>query len=137
MKLLGIDYGDKHLGLAIADSETKLASPWQVIDNELGALKKIIAEEQIGKVVVGRPQGMSGQTSGQLNTVDKFIELLKNNFNIPVETEDERLSTVSANKLMGGQSAGLPAGRHGWRKRGERDDAVSAMLILQNYLDRK
>ncbi len=130
MKLLGIDYGDRRLGLALADSETKLASPWRVIDNEIEALKKIIAEEQIGKVVVGRPQGMSGQTSGQLNTVDKFIELLKNNLDIPVETEDERLSTVSANNLIKEQSASR-------RKKGERNDSVAAMVILQSYLDRK
>lgn len=126
MKILGIDYGDRHLGLAIADSETKLASPWLVIDNDIEALKKIVIDEQIEKIVVGLPLGLAGQASAQLAKAEEFVESLKSVFNVLVETEDERLSTVSANKLMIGQ-----------KKRGERDDAVSAMLILQNYLDRK
>lgn len=114
------------MGLAIADSETKLASPWRIIDNNLEALKKIVLEESIGKIVVGLPLGLAGQASAQLAKAKKFVESLKNNFDVLVETQDERLSTVSANKLMSEQ-----------KKRGERDDAVSAMLILQNYLDRK
>ncbi|MFH1225882.1 MAG: Holliday junction resolvase RuvX [bacterium] len=122
MKLLGIDYGDRHLGLAIADSETKLASPWQIIGNNFIELKRIITEEKIEKIVVGRPIGHRGQ----LAKTKKFLELLKNNLTLPIDTEDERFSTVMANKLIKGN-----------KKKGERDDAISAMLILQSYLDRK
>ncbi|MFH1173383.1 MAG: Holliday junction resolvase RuvX [bacterium] len=131
MKLLGIDYGDKYLGLALADSETRLASPFLILDNQsqdsiIEVLKKIIAEEEIAKIIIGRPQGMQGQASGQLDKVDDFIELLKNSFEVEIIAEDERLSTVMAGKLIQEQ-----------KRKGERDDAVAAMLILQNYLDRK
>lgn len=126
MKLLGLDYGDKYIGLAIADSETKLASPLKIIANEIEDLKKIIAEEQIEKIIVGLPVGMVGKTSEQLIKTKEFIELLKNNFDILIETEDERFSTAAANTLIKEQ-----------KKKGEREDAVAAMLILQSYLDRK
>ena len=121
MKFLGLDFGDKHLGLAIADSETGIASPFKVIANNISQLKKIIAEERIEKIIVGLPVGGS-----QLIKTGEFIELLKNNFDLPVEVADERFSTKFAGNLMKGN-----------KKKKERDDAVTAMIILQSYLDKK
>lgn len=131
MKLLGLDYGNKYIGLALADDETRIASPFKILENQgddfvIEALKKICGEEGIEKIVIGLPLGLANQESRQFKTVADFIAKLKNNLNIPVETEDERLSTVSANNLIKEQ-----------KKRGERNDSVAAMVILQSYLDKK
>ncbi len=130
MKLLGVDYGDKYIGLATADEETKIASPFKILENKgdnfvIEELKKICGEEEIEKIIIGLPMGLANQESEQFKIVENFIQLLKNNFNIPVETEDERLSTVAANNLI-----------KEYKKKGERDDSVAAMLILQGYLDK-
>lgn len=129
-KILGLDYGDKHIGLALADSETRVASPLMILENKgddsvIEELKKIVAEEEIRRIIIGRPQGMQGQESDQLKKVNEFIKLLENNFDLAIITEDERLSTVMANNLIKEQ-----------KKKGKRNDAVAAMLILQSYLDK-
>lgn len=126
MKLLGIDFGQKHLGLAIAEEETGLASPFKVIGSDLAVLKKILEEEKIGKIIIGLPKSLGNSENEQYKEAQAFVELLKQESSLPIETADERLSTVMANRLMGED-----------KKKGERDDAVAAMLILQGYLDKK
>ncbi len=122
-KILGIDYGKSKVGLALADLETKIAVPLEVVknDNLLSIINELIKSEDIEKIVVGLPLNMSGQESDQTREVKQFVEDLKLSFKIEVITEDERLSTVQA------QKAG---------KRGE-DDAVAAMYILQSYIDKQ
>jgi len=130
-KFLGIDYGDKHLGLAIADEETRIASPYKILPNNddnlvIGQISRIVIDEEIKAIIIGLPKGMQGQASAQLAKVNSFIELLKNNFSQEIIAEDERLTTAMAGGLMKED-----------KKSGERDDAVAAMLILQSYLDKK
>jgi putative Holliday junction resolvase len=129
MKFLGIDYGEKNIGLATGDDETRLASPFGILENKdqdfvLGGLKEICLEEEIGKIIIGLPLTMSGEIGPQAGAVNDFISFLKNNFDFPIETEDERLTSAMVDKLM--EESGV-----------KERDAVAAMIILQSYLDRQ
>jgi len=134
-KLIGLDYGTKRIGLAIADEETRLATPLEVIENKspsfvVEELQKIIDREEVGKIVVGIPISLGGQEGqegkgGLLNKVLGFVKYLKNRLGVRIETEDERFSSEQVKSLMAGLK-GKRAGR----------DAVAAMVILQSYLDR-
>lgn len=119
MKILGIDYGKRKVGLAIADGP--LAEPWKVIRYKeigllAGELKQITEKEQIEKVVVGVSEGEMGEES------KKFAEMLG------AETFDETLTTQEAQKLS--MEAGISQ-----KKRHEMEDAYAATIMLQNYLD--
>lgn len=129
MKFLGIDYGEKNIGLATGDDETQLASPLGILENKdrafvLGGLKEICLEEDIGKIVIGMPLTMASELGPQAEEVNNFIYFLKNNLDLPVETEDERLTSAMVDKLM--EESGV-----------KERDAVAAMIILQSYLDKK
>ena len=141
MAILGIDYGAKKIGLAKSDEENRLALPLDILFDKtkeeiLEKLKQIFSEHNIEKIVVGVPVSM--QNGGnktfwrqkdlqneQMKEVLGFINWLKDNIDLPVEIEDERLSTKMANGLC-----------KDLVKKGP-DDAVAAMLILQTYLDKQ
>lgn len=128
MDLLGIDYGEKRVGLALADYETKIATPYKVLENKsddfiIGELKKICKEERIGEIVVGLPISLKGKAGSQAKKVLQFLKLLKRKLRLPVKTEDERLTSAMVNKLA--------------KKQKVERDAVAAMLILQSYLERQ
>ncbi|MFA5188618.1 MAG: Holliday junction resolvase RuvX [Patescibacteria group bacterium] len=125
-KLLGIDYGEKKVGLAIADTETKIASPYKILTNDKGlfeAIKDICLEEEIGKIVVGIPTGLKGVKSAQYEIVKDFISQLKREFSMEIIAQNENLSSSYAQNLL-----------QGTKSKGQ-DDAVAAMIILQSYLD--
>lgn len=127
---LGIDVGDKRIGLALSDPMGVLASPLTIIDgsDETAAVKAIadiIEQHQVGQIIVGLPRSMDGSVGRQAEKVKAFVEKLRNHTEVPVEFRDERLSTVSAKRLM--LMVGKPV------KSGV--DAVAAALILQSYLD--
>lgn len=129
MNFLGIDYGGKRVGLATGSDETKIASPFLILENKghgflLQEIKKICEQEGTGKIVVGMPLTLASEKGPQTEEVLKFIDFFKNNLSVPVVTEDERFSSAMVDKLMA--------------ESGVRDrDAVAAMIILQSYLDRK
>jgi putative holliday junction resolvase len=141
MAILAIDYGAKKIGLAKSDESESLALPLTIIhprsrQDLLEELQEVCNQHHIGKIVVGVPLSFSRQEptdefrqkdleNKQLQEVLKFIEWLRENIHLPIETEDERLSTKMANIL-----------HRGVKKNGG-DDDVAAMLILQSYLDRK
>ncbi|OQA37145.1 MAG: putative Holliday junction resolvase [Parcubacteria group bacterium ADurb.Bin326] len=126
MKYLGIDYGDSKVGLAIADSETKLALPYKIISGKdwqklFTDLSDIIRAEGVESIVVGVPINAQNESASiQEKRVRQFIESLEERF---IDTEiipyDERFSTQAAQRLGAGG----------------KDDDVAAMLILQNYID--
>ena len=126
MNILGIDYGEKYIGLAIAHSELKIAMPYKVLNNKnkdflFNELKKIINKEEIQKIVVGRPIGLSGRDTEQTKITDNFIGQLEKEIKIQVIGFDERLTSKMADKLLQG-----PTLNH----------AIAAQIILQDYLDR-
>lgn len=125
MKILGIDYGRKKMGLAIA--VRSLAEPLCVIrysdlDKLIENLKKIIIEEKIEKIVVGISEGDMARES-KLFSLD-----LSKSLNISVATFDETLSTHDAQKLS--IESGMSR-----KKRHEMEDAFAATVVLQSYLD--
>ncbi len=125
MRILGIDYGRKKIGLATASRS--LAEPYEVIrfQSEKEVFEKIdavVKKEKIETVVVGISEGEMGEES------QNFSLNLKEKLSIPVETFDETLSTQEAQRLS--QEAGIKR-----IKRHELEDAYAAAVMLQNYLD--
>jgi putative Holliday junction resolvase len=130
MRVLGIDYGSKRVGIALGDTEARIASPWSVISGEdrLGVLKKIhefIANEHVEALVVGIPKPFQGRDveNDQVKEIRLFIEDLQAQ-GLTVHEEDETLSSRLAATQM--RESG---------EKGKRDD-VAAAAILQSWLDR-
>lgn len=125
MNILGIDYGRKKIGLAIANEF--LAEPFRVIRYEninklKNILKKIIKELKIEKVVIGISEGEMGKESHNFSLdLSKIID-------VPVETFDETLSTYEAKRLS------IESGM-GRKKRKFKEDAFAASIMLQSYID--
>lgn len=135
MAILGIDYGAKKIGLATSSDGSNLALPLEILinagkDKVLVRLKEIFEDYNIEKIIVGIPVSMQNKgdeedsMNDQMKEVLSFIDWLKANVDMEIETEDERLSTKMANSLQKDMA-----------NKGE-DDAVAAMLILQSHLDR-
>ncbi len=119
--------------MALSDPGGILASPFIIIDRRderqaLEAIIDIINQHQVEQIVVGLPRSMNGSIGKQAEKVMAFVQRLRSHTEVPVEFRDERLTTVSAKRLM-------QAARTKKTKRKARDDAVAAALILQGYLD--
>ncbi len=130
---LGLDIGDKRIGVALSDSGGILASPFSIIDRkderqDIEAIINIINQHQVKQIVVGLPRSMDGSVGKQAEKVNTFVQRLCSHTEVPVEFRDERLTTVSAKRLM--QAASTKK-----TKRKAKDDAIAAALILQGYLD--
>lgn len=133
MKYLGIDFGERRVGLSIGDSEFRFAFPKETIDqNKVSlwdTLQKIVEFEKVDAFVVGMPYHPSGRDDGKSNEVAVFVEALKQNFKgFPVYIQDESYSSVQA----------LEKTSHLSRKK-KKDkgivDRAAASIILQNWLD--
>ena len=132
MAILGLDVGEKRIGVALADG--LLAIPLTVIDRagEEADLERVLAlakEHGVKRIVVGLPRSLDGSIGRQAERVLSFSSALSESTDVPVDTWDERLSTVSAERLLLG--AGVKRD-----KRRARRDAMAAAIILQSYLDR-
>ncbi len=134
MRRLGLDIGEKRIGVALSDPLGILAIPLSVItrsgeEADLETILHLAQQNQVGCIVVGLPRSMDGSIGRQAQEVQLFIDLLSEQSHLPVESWDERLSTKAADRLM------LDAGAKR-SKRKEWRDALAAALILQGYLDR-
>ena len=132
--ILGIDYGEKRIGVAIGFVQGKISLPYKIIKNTsknfvLKELKEIIKEKNISLIVVGLPYGLSDKDrkSKQFKKIVNFTVFLRSNFSIEIVNEDERLSTKIAGELLLEK-----------KKKKEKNikDDVAASIILQAYLDR-
>ena len=133
-RVLGIDYGDSRIGLAMSDPLKIIASPFKTIRNEgnkkcLQVFRSLIKEKDVEAIVVGLPIGLKGQETVQTKKVREFANLLYA-LKLPIHLEDERLSSVSAEKSMiqqnikTGHNKGLI-------------DRRAAAIILQQFLDKQ
>jgi len=118
--------------VAMSDPQGILASPLTIIDrtgepSDINSILNIIDQNQVGVVVVGLPLSLKGGIGPQAEKVRDFVRRLSEHTKIPIEYRDERLTTVSAQRLMKMTGKG----------RKVRDDAVAAALILQEYLDER
>ena len=130
-RLLGIDVGDKKIGLAMADTTVGLAfarpallvSDWAVA---WPILRDLILDEQIDRVIVGMPLGKTGQIGSQAERTQQFITELKTVTTAPIETRDERFSSQAVKREQ------TTAGRT--LQRGQ-EDSLAAQLLLESYLE--
>ena len=140
MRALGIDHGDRRVGIAISDESKTLARPLMVIrqapetrnplDAVLDLVTTLAAEEgSLDLIVVGVPRRLDGLPNERTQRVEEFVRALRKRTQIAVVTEDERLSSVEAESRLG-------LSHKSWRERKARLDAASAAVILQDYLDR-
>ncbi|MDO9350918.1 MAG: Holliday junction resolvase RuvX [Deltaproteobacteria bacterium] len=132
MRIMGLDVGSKTIGVAISDELGITAQGFKTIkrkamEDDFRELDAIISQFQIEKIVVGLPKNMDGSLGKQAEFVLGWIEDLKNKIQLPVETWDERLSTVEATKTL------LKADLSRKKRKGV-IDKVAAVLILQGYL---
>lgn len=130
---LGIDYGEKRIGLAVSDESGIIAFPLSVIQNNgerkaIGEIARIVSEKTIEKIVVGMPLSMDGSKGIAADNVERFIEALKMQVSVPIETWDERLSTRIAGRAM------IEGGLSRLRRR-QSIDKATAQIILQSHLD--
>lgn len=133
MSIIGIDYGDKKIGVAITDELTGDAHPLKVVPTAIGLkeLKKLIAEYgNVEKLVVGMPYNLKDEVAFKAKQVVLWIDTLKKEVQLPVETWDERFSTSEAKDIL--LKADVSR-----KKRKEVIDKMAACIILQSYLDAK
>ncbi|MDE6124761.1 MAG: Holliday junction resolvase RuvX [Eubacterium sp.] len=134
MKIMAIDYGDVRTGVAFSDIRETLASPYTVIKEAyqpklIDKLCEIIKKENAEKIVVGLPRNMDGSYGFRSDACREFGNALQEKSGINVEFQDERLTTVMAHNIL---SANNVKGK----KRKDTVDAVSAVMILQSYIDK-
>lgn len=130
MRTLGIDYGEKRIGVALSDPLGLTARGIATVAN-IEELKKVISEyDGISEIVVGLPKTMRGEIGHSAQKVLAFVEELKKISQIPIQTWDERLTSTQANRMF--DEAGISE-----KKRRGKVDEIAAVLILQNYLDFK
>lgn len=138
MRALGVDFGERRVGVAVSDETGTLASPLPTLRRRRGkraplrALEEIGAAHEVEAVVFGLPLELSGEESDWTAEVRRVAEALAERLGVPIHFVDERLTSVRAERLV--RSSGLPRGR---REEKERVDAEAAVLILQSWLDRR
>lgn len=133
MRILGIDYGGKRVGLAISSPVGFIAQGLPTIErmdgkDYLEELADVVKEKEVDEIVVGLPKNMNGTIGEKAEEVLVLVETLKSKFNLPVHTVDERLTTVRAHRAM----IGAKISKKGKKKR---VDMIAAQFILQAYLD--
>lgn len=139
VRVLGIDYGAKRLGLALSDASGTLASPWRVLDRPRSEVETVrlicteaarLANEDDGlqAIVVGWPRRLDGTPTAQTQLVEAFAAAVRDGVDIRVVLQDERLSSVEAESRLAQRE-------RDWRKRKRRLDAAAAAVVLQDYLD--
>ena len=133
-KVLGIDYGEKRIGLAISDEDKKFSFIRPFLNRQpetelLSKLKLLCQTERVDKIILGLPLDQAGQIGAAAAIVKEFGDILKKHLGVPLEYEDERFSTVMADEQY--RQGGLSS------KESRRNiDSRSAQLILQTYLDK-
>jgi len=141
MRVLGIDYGARRVGLALSDATGTLASPWRQVERPpseaetLRMLVEIVAalrqdEDGLEAVVVGWPRRLDGSPTHQTALVEAFSRALARQTGLRVVLQDERLSSHAADERL------AERGERDWRARKRKLDAAAAAVILQDFLDR-
>ncbi|QTL98567.1 Holliday junction resolvase RuvX [Iocasia frigidifontis] len=135
MRIMGLDYGDKTIGVAISDvlgltAQSKGVIRRKNLTEDFIKLQDYLEEYQITEIVVGFPINMNGTLGPRVEKTNQFVNFLRKRVDIPVNLWDERLTTVAAERVL--LEADLSRS-----KRKDVIDAVAAALILQGYLDLK
>ena len=132
MRYLAIDLGQKRTGLAICDAGEMIASPLCMITDQtslIDRVKKIVAQEEAGAIVIGLPLNMDGSEGKPVKNIRDFAARLGKEVNLPIHFQDERLTSFDAEQKL--------AGEFTRKKKKKRLDAIAAASILQAFLDEK
>lgn len=135
MRMMAVDYGDSRTGVAFCDEMEMLASPFCVINERyapklIEKLKEIAVEQKAKQIVVGLPRNMDGSYGYRCDECRRLGDSLSEITGLPVVYQDERLTTVMAHEVL---SANNVRGA----KRKKQVDAVSAVMILQSFIDKR
>ncbi len=133
MRVLGLDLGEKRIGVAVSDEDASIAFPSGALESrgakkDLKAVLELIEEREIGRVVIGLPRHLDGREGPEAEAARAFAAALHEASGLPVETLDERWTTVEAERVLHAQ---------GRKKKKQRAvvDSVAASIILGTYLD--
>jgi putative Holliday junction resolvase len=134
MRILALDHGTRRVGLAISDELKLIAQPLDFIPAQpfaalLARLKELLREKEVELVLVGMPRNMDGSYGPAALQVQAFVAALQAALTVPIQTWDERLTSVQANRL-------LIQGNVRRAQRKEKVDKLAAAILLQSYLDR-
>lgn len=133
MRIMGLDYGERTIGVALSDTLFWTAQGLKTIHRspkDMEELGKIIREYEVGEIVLGYPKNMNGTIGPRAELTQQFAESLKTEFALPVILWDERLTTVAAQRSL--IEADLSRA-----KRKKVVDKMAAVMILQGYLDHR
>ena len=135
MRLMGLDYGDRRIGVAVSDAFGWTAQGIGVVEKrrdnrEDDDIAKLMQEHEVTEIVVGLPKNMNGTIGPRGEICIAFAQHLQQKLNVPVHLWDERLTTVAAERMLMEAEVSL-------KKRKQVVDKLAATLILQNYLDSK
>lgn len=136
MRILGIDYGTRHVGVAVSDATRMIAQGLETlhysgsVDALIQKIEGLIRRHDVTECVVGLPLNMDGTKGEKAREAEHFAEELKQSTRLPVHLWDERLTTASVEREFSEWKVGS-------RKQKKLVDRLSAQLILQNYLDFK
>ena len=133
MRILALDHGTKRIGVAVSDELKMIAQPLEFIPAEpfadvLARLKEIILQKEVELILVGMPRNMDGSYGPAALKVQTFVAVLREALTVPIQTWDERLTSVQANRF-------LMEGNVRRDKRKEKVDKMAAAILLQSYLD--
>lgn len=133
MRILALDPGTVRIGLALSDELHLIASPLEYVPAApfaklLERLRQLIREKEVGLILVGLPRNMDGSYGPAALRVQEFVAALRAALTVPIQTWDERLTSVQAQRLL--VQGGV---RH--RDRKQKVDKMAAAILLQSYLD--
>ncbi|OIO75769.1 MAG: hypothetical protein AUJ85_02250 [Elusimicrobia bacterium CG1_02_37_114] len=133
MRLLGIDYGEKYIGIAVTDELSIAAHPLTTVicdKTEFDRIKELIKKHEVNKIIIGLPKNMDGSSGKSVDRVLVFADELKKVMcDVPIEFIDERLTTREAEERL----IGLGVSR---KKKKSKINQLSACIILESYLNR-
>ncbi len=132
-RIAGIDYGTVRIGIAISDTDRVIASPFETYircseTKDAQFFRRLVAEEEIVKLVVGLPLHLNGDLSEKAKEVMRFGQWLRDLTGLEVDYVDERFSSVEAERF-------LRLGKLTNKKRRDRRDKIAAQILLSSYLD--
>lgn len=135
MRIMGLDYGDRRIGVAVSDAFGWTAQGLEVIERrregaEFDRIAEIVREYEVSEIVVGLPKNMDGTVGFRGQICIDFADKLKELLSLPIHLRDERLTTVAAERTLIEADVSR-------KKRKKVVDMMAASLILQNYLDSK
>ena len=133
MRIMGLDYGSRRIGVALSDELGMTAQPLATVErrnrqDDLEAIARLVNTYEVEKIVVGYPVRLDGTEGIQCDKVNRFARLLETRFRLPVVKWDETLSTRTAEEI-------LTESRMRREKRKKVIDRIAAGIILQGYLD--